>query len=119
MELFNYLPGSGSVTTVHYAAIAEAVFSMSSAPSDNRNVVVYDQLLSYATPRQTDFRAGTMASLSNSTSYHVIFFRCCPCGHGVKEKQMYVHGSQRGLMPGVTVLAGCRQLATYLLCCFS
>jgi hypothetical protein len=31
-------------------------------------------------------------------------------------EQICGHGSQRGSMPGVTVLAGCRQLATALLC---
>jgi hypothetical protein len=31
-------------------------------------------------------------------------------------EQIYGHGSQRGSMPRVTVLAGCWQLATALLC---
>jgi hypothetical protein len=51
MYLINVLPGSSSVNKVHYATIEEAVFSMSSAPSNSRNGVVYDQLLGYATPR--------------------------------------------------------------------
>jgi hypothetical protein len=38
--LINALPGSSSVITVHYATIEEAVFSMSSAPSNSRNGVV-------------------------------------------------------------------------------
>jgi hypothetical protein len=49
--LINALPDSSSVNTVHYATVEEVVFSVSSAPSNGRNGVVYDQFLGYATPR--------------------------------------------------------------------
>jgi hypothetical protein len=47
MDLINALPGSSSVNTVHYATIEEAVFSMSSVPSNSRNGVLCGQLLGY------------------------------------------------------------------------
>jgi hypothetical protein len=46
-DLINELPGNSPVNTVYYATI-EAVFSMSSAPSNSWNGVLCDQLLSYA-----------------------------------------------------------------------
>jgi hypothetical protein len=39
---------NGFVNTMHYTTIDEAVFSMSSAPSNRRNGIVCDQLLGYA-----------------------------------------------------------------------
>jgi hypothetical protein len=39
---------NGSVNMVHYTTIEEAVFSMSSAPSNRRNGIVCDRLLVYA-----------------------------------------------------------------------
>jgi hypothetical protein len=48
------LRGNSSVNTVHYARLKEAVFSMSSAPSNSRNGVLCDQLLRYATVFTTE-----------------------------------------------------------------
>jgi hypothetical protein len=48
-DLINALPGSSSLNTVHYAAIEEAVFSISSAQNNIRNGVLCDQLLGFAT----------------------------------------------------------------------
>jgi hypothetical protein len=44
----NALPGNSSVNTVQYTTIEEAVFTMSSAPSNGRNAVLSDQFLGYA-----------------------------------------------------------------------
>jgi hypothetical protein len=45
----NALPGSSYVNMVQHATIGEAVFSVSSEPSNSRNGVHCDQLLGYTT----------------------------------------------------------------------
>jgi hypothetical protein len=47
--LINAFPGNSYVNTVQHATIDEAVFPMSSAPSNSKNRVLCDQLQGYAT----------------------------------------------------------------------
>jgi hypothetical protein len=47
-DLINALPGNNYVNTVQHPTIDEAVFSISSAPSNSRNRVLSDQLIGYA-----------------------------------------------------------------------
>jgi hypothetical protein len=48
-DLISALLGNSYVNTVQHATIDEAVLSVSSAPSNSRNLVLFDQLRGYAT----------------------------------------------------------------------
>jgi hypothetical protein len=84
--LINTLIGSSPVNTAHYATIEEAVFSMSSVPSNSRKRTVCDQLLGYANSsyNKTDFCVVCVAAIyqvsRNSQGTY-------PCGGGVE----YLH----------------------------
>jgi hypothetical protein len=53
-DFINTLPGNSYVNRVQRATIDEAVFCMSSAPSNSRNGVLCDQFLGYATVLTTE-----------------------------------------------------------------
>jgi hypothetical protein len=71
---------SKHIVNVFDQRVARQQLSKHDTLRNNRgSCIVCDQLLGYATPRQTDFRTDAMTSQSNGISYHMTCFRCCPC----------------------------------------
>jgi hypothetical protein len=77
-DLINALSGYSYVNMVQHATIDEAVFSMSSAPSNSWNGVICDQLLGYAPVLTIEL----FSVWSMPRSYSEIP-RINPCGGGV------------------------------------